>query len=101
MHINFGGPLNNLQVKNHDLAMYVVSIWTTTMNKTESTQPAIFPIVLLKLAPFHGIVLTLCLQPASPAQLLSQVTARETFPQIRVFYDLETTFITESSILQN
>ena len=75
MHINFGGSLNNLQVKNHDLAMYVVSSWTATMNKTESTQPAIFPKVLLKLAPFHVIVLTLCLQPASPAQLLSQVTA--------------------------
>ena len=38
MHINFAGPLNNLQVKNHDLAMYVVSSWTATMNKTESTQ---------------------------------------------------------------
>ena len=67
MHVNFGGPLNNLQVKNrcktHDLAMYVVSIWTATMNKTESTQPAIFPKVLF-------IVLTRCLQPASPAQLL-------------------------------
>ena len=43
--------------------MYVVSIWTATMNKTESTQPAIFPKVLF-------IVLTRCLQPASPAQLL-------------------------------
>ena len=53
MHINFGGPLNNPPVKNHDLAMYVVSIWTATMNKTESTRPAIFPNVLLKLAPFY------------------------------------------------
>ena len=65
------------------------------MNKTESTQPAIFPKVLLKLGPFYVTVLTLCLQPASPAQPLSQLTARETFPQISVLYDLETTFITE------
>ena len=50
--------------------------------KTKPTQPAIFRKVLLKLAPFHVIVLTPCLQPASPAQLSTQVTVRETFSQI-------------------
>ena len=36
MHINFGGPLNNLQVKNHDLAIYVVSSWTDEQNWVNS-----------------------------------------------------------------
>ena len=71
--MNFGGPLNILQVKKH---------YSATENKTKPTQPPIFSKVLLKLAPFHVIALTLCLQPASPAQLSTQVTAHETFSQI-------------------
>jgi len=58
--------------------MNVISISTATM----SQHSQLFSFKCWKLAPFYVIVLTLCFQPASPAQRLYQAIARETFSQI-------------------